>query len=160
MIYFSGGFFDLFFRGILLLGWPCIGSCFSLFLSSVYFLYLLIRLSCYEDGLFVSWTVYITQFIEPGQTISNNQFNVNNLVKLVVLIILRLHFTELVRNSFSEWDFSFRLNHSSGWFVELISTVSLTTSDHNSTKRFLLCHGYWFNNFNDFPVSSFMSYLL
>ena len=73
-------------------------SCLSFFLLSVYFQYLLIRLSCYEGGLCMSWTIYISLFTELVRTISNAQFSVNYLLKSVILVVLCLLFTEVVCN--------------------------------------------------------------
>ena len=73
-------------------------------LLSVYFQYLIVQLSCYDDVLCVSWTISITQFTELVRKFSNAQFSVNILLKLVILIILRLRFIEVVCNRFSERD--------------------------------------------------------
>ena len=102
MIYFSGGYFDLFFRYLLLREWPCIDSWLSFFLSSVYFLYVLFRPYCYEYGLCVCWTISIGGFTELVQTIYNARFSVKTLANLVLLIVIHLLFTELVSNQFSE----------------------------------------------------------
>ena len=76
-----------------------------LILSSVYFVYILTRISCYGGDLCLCWTIYISWFIELFQTISNPQFSLNYLVSLVALIVLRLQFTKLVCNRFAEHDF-------------------------------------------------------
>ena len=44
----------------------------------------------------MSLKIYISIFTELVRTISNAQSSVNDLLKLVVLIVLRLRFTEVV----------------------------------------------------------------
>ena len=122
-----------------------------LFLSSVYFLYVILQISCYKHSICVYWTIYISPFTDLVWTIFNTCFSVNNLVKLAVSIILHLRLTFVVnsRNAML-WDW---LNDYCSWFVELGSIVLSITSDQNSTQQFLLCHGAWLNDFNNFLVS-------
>ena len=103
-VFFFRWLVQFIFRYHLLQGWSCMDSCLSFFLLSVYFQYLLIRLSCYEGGLCMSWTIYISLFTELVRTISNAQFSVNYLLKSVILVVLCLLFTEVVCNWFAELD--------------------------------------------------------
>ena len=75
LISYFGVYLD-FFRDHLLWGWPCIDSSLSLFLLKLYFLNVIIRISCDEDGLCVCWRISIIQFTELSQTISNARSSV------------------------------------------------------------------------------------
>ena len=48
--------------------------------------------------------IYLSQFTDLGQTICSDWFSVNDLVNLFVLIVLRLQFTKIVCNLFTERD--------------------------------------------------------
>ena len=133
LISYFGVYLD-FFRDHLLWGWPCIDSSLSFFLLKLYFLNVIIRISCDEDGLCVCWRISIIQFTELSQTISNARFSVNNLVNLVVLIVLCLRPNELVCIDFLNAIHPAQSKHYSGWFVELGSTSLWITSDHKSTQ--------------------------
>ena len=120
---FSGGYFNFFFHNHLLWGWLCIDSWLSLFLSSLHSQYLLVRLSCYKDGLCVPWKICISRFTELVRTIPNSRFSVNDLLKSVLLIVLRLRFREVfvidslntIRSAWSKYSYC--------WLVELGSTI-------------------------------------
>ena len=75
------------------------------FSSSVYFLYILLKLSCYDDGICVCWNFSISWYTKLVKIISDAQFSLNNSVNLVVIIVLCFWFTEFFHNWFTEHDF-------------------------------------------------------
>ena len=90
----------------------------------IYYLYVLVQISCYKNVLCLSWLVSINQFTELFWKIYNALFSVKNWWTRLywpyyIYDIMKLILIDLLNSI--HWDL---WNNSSGWFTEICSTIS------------------------------------